>query len=282
MAVGWLWYAGTLVPVIGLVQVGLQARADRYTYLPLIGLFIMATWGISELSKNWRHRKETLVALSTVVLLCFCIVTWTQVRYWRNSITLLDHALNVVHNNYIAYYNRGLAYAHLGNYKQAIEDYDKSIKINPNFHVRAYYNRGHAYTILGNYQQAIADYDKAIEVYPEYEEAYFNRGCVYAILGNHKRAIGDYDKAIELNPKKADPYVNRGNAYARLGNERQAIGDYDKAIETNPKYAEAYFIRGHAYWELGNKQQAIEDLKSAARLGHKDSQDLLKSQGMGW
>jgi Tfp pilus assembly protein PilF len=282
LAMGWLWYIGTLVPVIGLVQVGLQARADRYTYLPLIGLFIMATWGISELSKNWRYRKEALVALSTAVLLCFCIVTWTQVRYWQNSISLLDHALNVIHNNYIAYYNRGLAYEHLGNYRQAIEDYDKSIEINPNFHVRAYYNRGVAYTMLGNYPQAIEDYNKAIESYPKYEEAYFNRGCAYAILGNNKQAIGDYDKAIEINPKKVDPYVNRGNAYARLGNYQQAIGDYDKAIEINPKYADAYFVRGGAYWQLGNKQLAIEGLKTAARLGHKNAQDLLKSQGMGW
>ncbi len=282
LAVGWLWYAGTLVPVIGLVQVGLQARADRYTYLPLIGLFIMATWGISELSKSWRYRKEALTAVSTVILIGLCIVTWTQIRFWQNSITLLDHALRVTHDNYIAYYNRGLTNEHLGNYKQAIMDYDKSIEINPKFHVRAYYNRGHAYTILGNYQQAIADYDKAIEIYPEYDEAYFNRGCVYAILGNNKQAIDDYDKAIEINPNKADPYVNRGNAYARLDNYQQAIGDYNKAIETNPQYGEAYFIRGHAYWQLGNKQQAMDDLKAAARLGQKDAQGLLKSQGIRW
>ncbi len=166
LAVGWLWYAGTLVPVIGLVQVGLQARADRYTYLPLIGLFIMTAWGISEFLKNWQYQKKVLFASSTVVLLCLCIVTWTQVRYWQNSITLLEHALNATHNNYIAYYNRGLAYEHLGNHRQAIEDYDKSIEINPNFHVRAYYNRGLAYTMLGNYPQAIEDYNKAIEIYP--------------------------------------------------------------------------------------------------------------------
>ncbi len=281
LAVGWLWYLGTLVPVIGLVQIGLQARADRYTYLPLIGLFIMAAWGISDLSKNWRYRKEVLFASSTVILLFLCIVTWTQVGYWQNSISLLDHTLNVTHNNYIAYYNRGLAYQHLGNYKQAIGDYDKAVEINPK-HSKAYYNRGVVYTGLGNYQQAIEDYDKAIEIYPKYEEAYFNRGCVSAILGNNKQAIGDYDKAIEINPKKIEPYINRGNVYSRLGNYRQAIGDYDKAIETNPKYAEAYFIRGHAYWQLGNKQQAIEDVKAAARLGQKDAQNLLKSQGVGW
>ncbi len=247
LAVGWLWYVGTLVPVVGIVQVGEQARADRYTYLPLIGLFIMATWGIPELLKNWRYRKEALFASSTVVLLSLWIVTWSQVGYWHNSITLFEHAMKVTDNNYIAYYSRG-----------------------------------HAYTILGNYRQAIEDYDKAIEIHPVYEEAYFSRGSVYAILGNHKRAIEDFDKAIEIYPTNADPYVNRGNAFSRLGNNKRAIEDFDKAIEIKPKFAEAYFNRGHAYWQFGNKQQAFEDLKTAARLGYKEAQDILKSAGMGW
>lgn len=247
LAVGWLWYVGTLVPVIGIIQVGIQARADRYTYLPLIGLFIMAAWGFPELVKNWRARKEALVASSTVALICLCIVTWTQVRYWQNSITLFEHTLKVTDNNYTAYYNRGIAYARLGDYRQAIADYDKVIEINPN-----------------------------------YQKAYTNRGNTYSRLGNNRQAIEDYDKAIEIDPRYARGYINRGVVYMALGNDRQAIGDYDKAIEINPYGAEAYYKRGAAYSHLGNTGQAIEDLKTAARLGYKDAQNTLRSKGMEW
>jgi len=247
MAVGWLWYAGTLVPVIGIVQVGLQARADRYTYLPQIGLFIMAAWGVSDLSKNWRHRKEVLFAASSVILLCLCIVTRTQVRYWQNSITLFGHALQVTENNYTAYYNRGTALAK-----------------------------------RGDYQQAIGDYDKVIEINPTYKEAYNNRGNAYASLGNYRQAIENYDKALEINPKHITAYNNRGNAYLLLGNNRQAIGNYDKALKIDPNYAEAYYNRGHAYANLGNDKQALEDWKTAARLGYISAQNRLKSRGIGW
>jgi tetratricopeptide (TPR) repeat protein len=247
LATGWLWFAGTLVPVIGIVQAGLQARADRYTYVPLIGLFIMAAWGISELSKKWRYRKEALIASSTVVLVCLCLVTWTQIRYWQNSITLFGHTLDVTHNNSVAYYNRGAAYSH-----------------------------------LGNDRQAIVDYDKALEINPEYADAYYNRGTIYLHLGNYRQAIRDFDKALSINPIYAMAYHNRGLANSNLGNYQQAIGDYDKIIEITPTYAEPYNNRAYAYWRIGNTGQAIEDLKRAARLGYQDAQNTLKSQGIGW
>ena len=281
LVMGWLWFAGTLVPVIGIVQVGLQARADRYTYLPLIGLFIMAAWGISELAGKWRYRKEALIVSSTVVLICLCLVTWTQVRYWQNSITLFDHAVNITNNNYVAYFNRGLAYRHLGNNRQALGDYDKAIELNPKY-AEAYNNRGVVYSNLGNDQQALGDYDKAIELNPKYAEAYNNRGLAYRHLGNDRQTLGDYDKAIEINPKYAGAYYDRGTAYLHLGNYREAIGDFDKAIEINPKYAEAYYNRGIAKSNLGNDRSPIEDLKTAARLGYKIAQQFLKSQGIGW
>ncbi len=182
LAVGWLWFAGTLVPVIGIVQVGQQAMADRYTYIPLIGLFIMAAWGIPELLKKWRYCKEVFIASSALVLTCLFIVTWIQVGYWRNSITLFDHTLEVTNGNYIIYQNRGSAYCTLGDYRRAIEDYDRSIEINPRF-VEAYHNRGVAYAYLGDYRKAISDYDRAIAMYPGYESAYQNRLLAIQSLG---------------------------------------------------------------------------------------------------
>ncbi len=279
--VGWLWYAGTLVPVIGIVQVGLQPRADRYTYLPLIGLFIIASWGIPELLKKWRYRKEALVAASLLALACLCIVTWMQVRSWKNSITLFEHAIKVTDRNYAAYYNLGHFYSETGNYRQAIGDYDKAIEFNPKY-ADAYVLRGNAWVSTGDYRQAIVDYDKALAISPKYAEVYYNRGISYWHLGNVRQAIEDYGKALELNPKYVEALFSRGNASASIGEYRQAIGDYDKAVEISPNYAEAYFSRGYTYSLLGNGLQSSEDLKTAARLGHKKAQTLLKSRGTGW
>ncbi len=315
LAMGWLWFAGTLVPVIGIVQVGSQALADRYTYVPLIGLFIMAAWGVPELLKNWRYRKEALAASSALIFICLLIFTWTQAGYWRSSIELYDHALKVTGNNDTIHNNRGDAYCRLGNLSQAILDFDKAVEINPQY-AEAYYNRGVTYGKLGNHRQAIEDFDRAIEVGPERTEPYYNRGfayeelgdfrkaienydraieinsenaeaynsrgVAYGKLGDHRQSISDYEKAIEINPGFARAFNNRGFAYGSLGNHRQAIEDYNRAIEINPGYVKAYYNRAVSYSELGNHGQAVEDMKTAARLNNEDAKNLLRSQGMNW
>jgi tetratricopeptide (TPR) repeat protein len=265
---GWFWYLGTLVPVIGLVQVGEQARADRYTYIPLVGLFIIVAWGMPELLKGWRYRKETLFFSAGLALSCLFIVTWTQVGYWRNSLTLFEHTLKVTDRNIVAYNNRGSAYGRLGNHEQAIEDYNKAIEINPKYAV-AYNNRAGSHWRRGNYKDAIEDYNKAIEFNPKYAEAYNNRAGAYGSLGDYRQAIEDSNKAIEINPKYAEAYNNRAGAYGSLGDYRRAIEDSNKAIEINPKYAEAYDNRGYAYGRLGNHKQAIEDHTKAIEINPK-------------
>ncbi len=280
-ALGWLWYMGTLVPVIGVIQVGSQAMADRYTYIPLIGLFIIIAWGVPEVFKSWRFRKEVLIALPVMGILCLFLLTWRQVGYWQNSISLYDHALEVTDGNSLIYNNRGVAFRDLGKYAEAIADYNKAIEINPRY-VEAYNNRGNAYGNLGEYRKEIEDCNKAIELNPKYAMAYYNRGNAYGDLGDYRQAIEDYNKAIELNPKYAQAFHNRGNAYGNLGNHRQAIENHNKAIELNPKYAMAYHNRGIAYGNLGDDRQAIEDIKTAARLGDESAKKFLKSQAIGW
>ncbi len=319
LAMGWLWFAGTLVPVIGIVQVGDQAMADRYTYIPLIGLFVMAAWGIPELLRNWQPtrppRKEALFGASALILACLFIVTWTQAGYWRNSITLYEHALKVTSRNDIIHNNRGNVFISLGNLTQGIEDFDRAIEINPQY-AHAYSNRGAAYGRLGNHRQAISDFDRAIEIDPKHSVAFCNRGAAYRELGNHRQAISDFDRAIEINPEYAEAYINRGVTYDELGNQRQAISDFDRAIEIdpenadaynnlaiahgklgnywlaiedcdraigiNPKHAGAYYNRGVAHAKLGNLRQAFEDMKTAANLGNEDAKNNLRSAGINW
>jgi protein O-mannosyl-transferase len=312
LPVGWLWFAGTLVPVIGIVQVGGQAMADRYTYIPSIGLFIMAAWGIPEFFKKRRYGKEVLAAVSASCLLCLLVLTTIQAGYWRDSITLFDHALKVTEKNYFIHNNRGGIYDDSGNYGQAIADFDRAIEINPIF-APAYNNRGNALDCLGDHTRAIRDFDKAIEIKPEYAEAYSNRGIAYRAVGNYTRAIEDLDRAIAINPEYALAYNNRGVSYAALGNQARAVEDFNRAVAINPKYAKAYFNRAIAYRELGNQFQAIQDLdraieinpgdasayyhrgimhtslgnqrqglddlKTAARFGYRNAVELLKRQG---
>jgi hypothetical protein len=127
MAVGWLRYVGTLVSVIGIVQIGEQALADRFTYIPMIRLAIMAAWGIPELLKKWHYRKEAVFVMWALILPCLFVVTSTQAGYWQNSIALRDHALNVTNDNAIIHNVRGNAYSKLGNWNHVISDYDKAI-----------------------------------------------------------------------------------------------------------------------------------------------------------
>ncbi|HLZ19802.1 MAG TPA: tetratricopeptide repeat protein, partial [Smithellaceae bacterium] len=265
LATGWFWYVGTLVPVIGIVQVGAQALADRYTYIPLIGLFIMIAWGIPDLLNKVNRRKEMLLALSVLCILFLSLLTWRQVGYWKNSLILFDHTLKVTDNNWFAYKSRGNVYYDLGDYRSAIADYDKALQITSRY-AEAYNNRGTAYIKLGDCKQAIADLNRALEIKPAYADAYNGRCTVNHILGNYGQAIADCSRAIEIKPDFATAYNNRGNAYNALGNFKLAIENYSKAIEIKPVYAEAYYNRGSAYNSLGNYQRSIADLNRAVEI----------------
>ena len=190
---------------------------------------------------------------------------YSKAGYYQQAILDYDKATKINPNYAEAYYNRGAVYGILGNNRQAIEDYDKAIEINPNY-AEAHYDRGVVYGILGNNGQAIEDFDKAIEINPEYAEAYNNRGIAYGKAGDQRRAIADYDRAIQISPRFALAYRNRGAAYGELGDQRQAISDFDRAIEINPRYAETYNERGIAYAKLGNHRQAISDFDRAIEI----------------
>jgi tetratricopeptide (TPR) repeat protein len=206
VAVGWLWYVGTLVPVIGLIQVGNQTRADRYTYIPLIGLFIIVAWGLPELMREWRFRKEALAASAAISLLGLFAVTWIQVGYWRNSMSLYDRALSVTHRNCVMYATRGLTYLEIGNNTRSIEDLDRAIEICPNYSY-LYCNRGMAYGNLGDHRRALEEFDRAIALDPKTAKFYYNRGMVYDQLGRYDEASEDLKTAARMGSEKAKNYL---------------------------------------------------------------------------
>lgn len=267
--VGWLWYALTILPVIGLIQVGKQAMADRYTYLSLIGIGVMLAWGVPLLFKI-TTRKRIIFLTGMFFIFILAVASWQQCGYWKNSIELFSHALQVTKNNYLAHNNLGLALFNEGKIEAAINQYNESLRIKPvvTDHILAYNNRGIAYSRLGMYQRALTDLNKAINMKSDYADAYSNRGVIYSSLGQNQLAFEDFNKAIQLQPDFADLYNNRGVAYSKLGLYQSAVEDFGKAIDLNPHYTDAYYKRGVVYLEQGNRKLGCRDALKACELGN--------------
>jgi tetratricopeptide (TPR) repeat protein len=265
LLVGWFWFVGTLIPVIGLVKFTVTSYADRFTYIPYIGLFIMIAWGLPELLSKLPYRKAVLGISMMIVLMAFGICSHRQVSFWNNSISLFSHALEVTQNNYLAYNNLGAAYETLGRYQDAIDAYKQAIGIKPDY-ADACYNLGIAYGNLGRYQEAIEAYRQAIGIKPDNADAYNNLGVAYYSLGRYQEAIEVFKQAIRIKPDNADAYNNLGAAYGRLGRYQEAIEAYKQAIGIKPDNADAHNNIGTAYYNLGRYQEAMEAYKQAIRI----------------
>ena len=226
--VGWFWYLGTLIPVIGLVQIGNQAMADRYTYLPSIGIAIIFAWGIQSLIKNKNIRKKFLFPAGIGVITFLAVLTWQQCGYWKNSIELFKHTLQLTKDNYVAYNSIASALIEQGKIEEDIANYNEAIRLKPNY-ADAYYNRGIIYTNIGQYHLAIKDYNKAIFLNPNQVEAYNNLGFIYINLGQYGQAFEVFSKAILIKPDFADAYNNRAFVYLKLGNIKSGCNDARKA-----------------------------------------------------
>jgi len=277
--VGWFWYLGTLIPVIGLVQVGKQAMADRYTYLPSIGIAIMLAWGIPLLFPRKDIRKKILFPTAIAILTILSILTWQQCGYWKNSIELWNHTLQVTKDNYLAHNNLGLVLFGKGRIKEAIDHYNKALHVTPGY-FEAYGNRGNAYAGIGQYQQAMEDYTKAIYLKPYHAEGYYTRGTAYGkLLGQYQQAIGDFNKAIAFNPDYTKAYNNRGLSYYGLGQYQLAIDDFNKAIGMKQDYADAYNNRATVYLKQGNKEIGCGDAQKACALGNCKTLEEAKAKG---
>lgn len=227
--VGWFWYAITILPVIGIIPVG-DPMADRYIYLPSIGIAIMLAWGIPHLIKSEGLRKKVLFPAAITVMAISSFLAWHQCGYWKNSIELFNRALRLTKDNHMAYYGRGAAYDKLGQHQCAIDDYKKAIEINPHY-TEAYNNKGVAYIKLNRYQNAIDDFNMAISLKQDYAIAYLNRGIAYTKLGQYLHAVEDLNQAIHLQPSDSHAYQNRGIIYFMQGNIEIGCHDFQKACD---------------------------------------------------
>ena len=267
LATGWLWYLGTLVPAIGLVQAGLQSMADRYTYIPLIGLFIIVVWGISDISSRWRKQNILLPLLSSIIVISLMICTYFQVHHWKNSITLFTHALNVTSDNYIALGNMGQVLDMQGQFDAAIPYYYKALEINPNY-VDARNNIGVALARKGDVKNAINHYYRALQINPANAKAHNNLGAALSCQGNDKLSIYHYNEALRINSDYAGAYYNLGKIFANQGKTENAILHFQKALQKDPDMTPALYNLSWigATSEDDKFRNSIEAIKLAEKL----------------
>lgn len=269
----WLYYLVTLVPVIGIVQVGDQAAADRYMYLPSLGLFMLvgafAVTLFEKARKAWR--RAALSSLMAAAALLLISGAARQISIWHDSMTLWNYEISVYPSQVpFAYNNRGYAYGEAGAQSKAIADYTTSIRLNPR-QPYPYNNRGLTYSKLGDYKRALQDYEAALKIDPKYAYAYNNRGLTYQTMGDQAEAIKNFDSAIALKPGYAYAYVSRGVSRHKLGQIKEALADYEAATRIDPGYANAYINRGIAHGGLGDYSGAIKDLDAAASIAPVDA-----------
>ena len=267
LLMGWLWFCGTLVPVIGLVQVGGQAMADRYTYLPSLGVLILAVWGAYDLTRYWRYHGVALsVAGSVAIVICLAL-TRQQLGRWKDSEALFQHALKVTEGNYLAHNSLGTALDAKGQDDEAIRHYQEAIRLKPDY-PEAHYNLGNELARKGNIDEAIRHYQEAIRLKPDYAETYYNLGLVLTGKGRMEEAIRQFQAAIRVKPDYADAHFNLAMLLARGGRINEAISEFQAAIRLRPLDADAHNYLGFALTGKGQIDEAITQYREAIRLKH--------------
>ncbi|PWT84495.1 MAG: hypothetical protein C5B58_04640 [Acidobacteria bacterium] len=241
---GWFWYLVMLVPVIGLVQVGEQGHADRYTYLPSIGLFLIAVWAAGDIVAVGQVRlwRGLATACTVVVIAALACTAFAQTSYWRNSETLWTHALAVTTNNDVAQNNLGYLCVDRDELDNAMSHFEAALKIragklDPHYNLGTAFvemNLGDALARKGQRDEAMAHFEQAIKLQPDYAEAYYNRGNVLFAKGRIDEAIADFEKALKIQPNDADAHTGLGNALLRKGSLKEAIAHYNEAMALAP------------------------------------------------
>ncbi len=262
---GWLWYLGMLVPAIGLIQSGLRAQADRYTYLPQIGLYVLLTWAAAELCAGWRHRRVVLGGLSTVILAALMFCARTQTSYWRNSETLWTHTVACTSGNFIGQINLGEALLKKGTVNEAIAHFQKALQTKPDY-AEAHYNLGIALFQKGSVDEAITQFQKALQTKPGYAEAHYNLGIALFQKGSVDEAIAHYQNALQSKPDYVEAHNNLGNALLQKGNVDEAIAHFQKALEINPDSVPAHNNLGNALLQKGKADEAIAQYQKALQI----------------
>ena len=299
LLVGWLWYLGMLLPVIGLMQVGTQARADRYTYLPHIGLYIVIAWGLADLCGTWRDRRVLLPTAAVLTLTVLLVLARVQTTYWRDSVSLWSHALACTPENRLVHSNLGDALSHQGKLTEAIQHYERALQLQPDEfeihndlgvtlrkqgklteamqhyeralqlkpdYAEAHNNFGNALAAQGKFTEAMAHFERALQLKPDYAEAHNNLGLALSTQGKLIEAIPHFERALQLNPTDAATHNNWGLALHKHGKMPEAIPHFEQALQLNPNLAGTEYLLGDALAAQGMLQEALPHFQRALNL----------------
>jgi len=262
---GWLWYLGTLVPVIGLVQVGEQTMADRYTYLPLIGIFIALTWGIADSVKGNPVMRQGAAVAAAVSLAVLFGLTRVQTGYWTDSEALLGHALEVTSDNWLAHSNIGLVMFREGRTQDAIAHYTEALRIDPNYS-DAHNNLANALSAVGQVDKAVAHYKEALTSRPDSPLLLTNLGWALLRLNRLSEAVPCFERALKINPDFADAHLCLGSAMDTAGRLPEALEQYQQVLRINPDSAPALNALGMVYGKMNRFPESIERLEQAVKI----------------
>ena len=265
LSVGWLWYLGTLVPVLGLVSVGPQAMADRYSYIPSLGIVLMLVWGVHQLLPGWRS--QSLVVGSGVgLLLLVCIVlTRQQLVFWQDEIRLWQRAVAVTERNYDAHNRLARALISAGRADEAVDEFREVIRLNPDF-AEAYCSLGQILFRQGHIDEAIADYQKALAMQPASVVAHNNLANILFQQGRVDDAIREFEEIIKISPDFADAYNGLGQAFVQKGRLDAAIICYQKCLALNPDSVLAHNNFASILLRTGRWDEAIVQSKEVLAL----------------
>ncbi len=262
---GWCWFIGTLVPVIGLIQVGSQSMADRYAYLPSIGVLVLAVWGVTELTRTWRHQMVGLSAAGLAVLTACVPLTRQQLGYWQNSETLFRHTIAVTGESGIANECLGEALLQKGEMNEAMSQFQASVRVQSNYSV-PHNNLGYILLLKGRLEEAIRQFQAAIYLQPDYALAYWNLGLALISLGRVDEAIPQIQIALRLNPDYAGAHNSLGYAFLQKGMTDEAISQFQEALRLKPDAFQVHNNLGLALIDQGRIDGAISQFQEALRL----------------
>ena len=274
LLVGWLWYMVTLLPVIGFVQIGAQAMADRYTYIPLIGLFIMVVWGAYDAAGERKYSRTALAVFFPVVIIALMLSTANQLNYWRDSRTLYGHALAVTEDNYLVHNNLGNELAGAGDMDEALAHYLEAVRIYPDY-ADGHYNLANAFARIGQDDQAVYHYLEAIRIKPDHDKAHNNLGITLARQGNLDKAMEYFSETLRVNPDASDARYNLGSALASQGKYNDAIAHFTEILRQNPGATQARVRLGKAYWLSGDREKALKEYESIRAHDEKLAGDFM-------
>jgi len=265
LAVGWLWFLVMLGPVIGIIGWGSHTMADRFTYVPLLGLFVIFTWLGTELSRG-NPLLRSCVIVGVVGILTACVIrTEDQLSYWKNSETLFRHSLAVTENNIVALDHLGIRLSFEGRDAEAIEYLNQALRLNPEGPM-VLYDLGHALAIAGRFPEAETNFQAALQIMPEFVEAHNNLGLVLMRLGRPEEAITQYQAALKYAPDDAAAHKNLADAFAARGRLAEAVEQYKLALSEEPGDAEAHYSLGLAFAVQEKWDDAIPQYAATARL----------------